>query len=159
MFSFAFPTVVAKGIFLQKTITFLNQNCPSPYLPGMNVAWNSIMIGPPFWTLVSGNVSPRQLRLVTHWLKLQFIVSRNTDYLRAAQLDNLVVVTGNVGHGGELDWNTTSSFVAVIFLRGDVDIHNIRCSDMTQSRTPGRRLEEWKVCVLHMESSQPTCLR
>ena len=45
--------------------------------------------------------------------KLQLIISRNTDYLRAAQLDNLVVVTGNVGHGGELDWNTTSSFVAV----------------------------------------------
>ena len=71
----------------------------------------------------------------------------------------MVVVTGNVGHGGELDWNTTSSFVAVIFLQGDVDIYDTRCSNMTQSRTPGRRLEEWKVFVLHMESSQPTCLR
>ena len=30
MFSFAFPTVVAKGTFLQKIITFVNQNCPSP---------------------------------------------------------------------------------------------------------------------------------
>ena len=91
--------------------------------------------------------------------KLRFIISRNTDYLRAAQLDNMVVVTGDVGHDGELDWNTTSSFVAVIFLQCDVDIYHNRCFNMTQSRTPGRRLEEWKVCVLHMELSQPTCLR